>query len=218
MLVNFGKKKEFNPSHSPYAAPKPGAYAVDGKKISWIKCREQFAAKFSPGVDGIYFVHKKGKGESVAAFVLQAEKVLGVHCKKRSIFSETNKDGVIWVSVSCFWKECELRRSLFTILLRAGMNYSIEKNNFSKTLFSNSYVKQTEVAIKRFFFGFVNFRRQMVTTYYPGSHRLPPSQIVRKGWVNTFKDAGVKDVKQILVKPAKKNPEDNFLAVGTLWA
>jgi hypothetical protein len=35
--------------------------------------------------------------------------------------------------------------------------------------------------------------------------------------VNIFKDAGVKDVKKILVKPAKKNPEDNFLAAGTLW-
>ena len=217
MLVNFGRKKAFNPSHSPYAQPAAGAYAVDGEKISWVKCREQFAAKFSHSVDGIYFVHKKGKGESVAAFILQAEKVLGIHYKERSIFSKTNKDNVIWVSVSCFWKECELRRSLFTILLRAGMDYSIEENNFSKTLFSNLYVKQTEVAIKRFFFGFVNFRIQMVTTHYPGSHRVGPSQFVRKGWVNVFKDAGFKDIKQILVKPAKKNPEYNFLAVGTLW-
>jgi hypothetical protein len=218
MLINFGRKKEFDPSHSPYASLTAGAYAVDGEKISWVKCREQFAVKFSHSVDGIYFVHKKGQGESVAAFILQAEKVLGIHYKERSIFSKTNKDSVIWVSVSCFWKECELRRSLFTILLRAGMDYSIEKNNFSKTLFSNLYVRQTEVAIKRFFFGFVDFRIQMVTTHYAGDHRMAPSQISRKGWVNTFKDAGFKDVKKILVKPAKKNPEDNFLAVGTLWA
>ena len=216
MLVNFGRKKSFNPSHAPYASPKAGAFAVDGEKISWVKCREQFAAKFSHNVDGIYFVHKKGQGESVAAFILQAEKVLGIHYKKRSIFSKTNKDSVIWVSVSFFWKECELRRSLFTILLRAGINYSIEENDFSKTLFSNSYVKQTEMAIKRFFFGFVNFRRQMVDRSHPGYQNS--SQTFRKGWVNVFKGAGVKDVKQILVKPAKKNPEDNFLAVGTLWA
>ena len=210
MLVNFGRKKSFNPSHAPYASPKAGAFAVDGEKISWVKCREQFAPKFSSDTDGIYFVHEKDKGEFVAAFILQAEKVLGIHCKKRSIFSKTNRGSVIWVSVSPFWKECELRRSLFTILLRAGMNYSIEENNFSKTLFSNLYVKQTEVAIKRFFFGFVNFRRQMVMGMpQPGSYC--------RGWVNTFKDAGVKDVKKILVKPAKKNPEDNFLAVGTLW-
>ena len=218
MLVNFGKKKAFNLTHAPYASPRAGAFAVDGEEISWIKCREQFAAKFSYDVAGIYFVHKKGQGESVAAFILQAEKVLGIHYKKTSVFSETNKDNVIWVSVSSFWKECELRRSLFTILLRAGINYSIEENNFSKALFSNSYVKQTETAVKRFFFGFVNFKRQMVTTYHPGSHRAGPSQIVRKGWVNTFKNAGVKDVRKILVKPAKNSPEDNFLAAGTLWA
>jgi hypothetical protein len=207
-MVNFGRKKSFNPSHAPYASPKAGAFAVDGEKISWVKCREQFAPKFSSYINGIYFVHEKDKGESVAAFILQAEKVLGVSYKDRSAFSKTNKDCVIWVNVSPFWKECELRRSLLTILLRAGMNYSIEENNFSKTLFSNLYVKQTEMAIKRFFFGFVNFRGQMV---------MALNRTNRKGWVNIFKDAGVKDVKKILVKPAKKNPEDNFLAAGTLW-
>ena len=208
MLVNFGRKKSFNPSHAPYASPKAGAFAVDGEQISWVKCREQFAPKFSSYINGIYFVHEKDKGESVAAFILQAEKVLGVSYKNRSVFSKTNKDSVIWVNVSHFWKECELRRSLLTILLRAGINYSIEENNFSKTLFSNPYVKETETAIKRFFFGFVNFKANMV----PG-----PSQTFRKGWVTIFKNVGIKDVKKILVQPVKKKSENNFLAAGTLW-
>ncbi len=211
MLVNFGRKKEFNPSHAPYASPAVGSFAVHGEMIAWVKCREQFAPKFSSNSDGIYFVHKKGQGESVAAFIIQAERVLGVTYKNRSTFSKTNKDCVIWVGVSSFWKECELRRSLFTILLRAGMNYSIEENNFSKALFSNLYVKDTELAIKRFFFGFVNFKINMIKTE---SGFIP----VRKGWVTIFKNVGSKDVKKMLVQPNKKSSESNFLAAGTLWA
>jgi len=186
--------------------PQIGSFSTEGP-INWQKCRETFANLFTPNISGFYFSHSKDNpnvSDAIYSFILKTEDVLrvsGIILDSTKI-SKTNRNFAIWVEPSFFWKECEFKRSLFTIFLRCGIEYN---EDYEKALFSQKYIKDTIPAVKRFLFGF---------TYYD------KTSVKKTGWVNAFSNKTKDDVQSILIKPSKPSNSENsnnFFGVGSLW-
>lgn len=175
--------------HESLAKPHPGYFAIPGAGcIKWENCRERFNNNiFTSDLLGFFFSHEIGECENIAAFIDKTEDILGV---PKSSFSKVNRPYALWVSPSDFWKKCEVKRSLFTILLRAGRKYSLSIDNYEDALFSHEYISLTKNATKRFLFGF--------TEYVPASYNP-------KGWVSIFSGKKVEEVKKRLVSPEGNN-------------
>ena len=179
--------------------PHPGYFAVDKScNVKWENCRERFNNKiFNKDLPGFFFSHEIGECESVVQFIDKTEEILSV---ERSSFAKTNRPYATWVCPSDFWRSCEMRRSLFTILLRAGRKYNPVNDNYEDALFSQEYVKLTKEAVMRFLFGFTNYVR------------LENKQ----GWVSVFMHKKYEDVRKRLVS---KNAGDfSLVGAGSLWA
>lgn len=114
-------------------------------------CREWFHKR--RWGDYILFCTGSTYAERVVDFMTVAEHKL--HLKQRSEFGQTSRRAVIWCKPSSWWLKDRMRRSLFTILLRAGLNY--ESHHWQKALFSVCYTKETSYAVNRFFSGHNKF-------------------------------------------------------------
>lgn len=186
--------------------PQSGSFSLE-EPINWQKCRETFANSFVPNIPGFYFSYSTDRidiSDSIYNFISKTEDILrisDVNLDSTKI-SKTNRNFAIWVEPSSFWKECEIKRSLFTIFLRCGINYS--DNDYEKALLSQKYVQDTIIAVKRFLLGF--------TCYNNGLYPL------KRGWVNTFINLKKDDVKTILIKSSTPKNESNFFGVGSLWS
>ncbi len=174
--------------------PNGGEYAVAGDSITWIRCREQFANYFNKNTVGIFFAVYQ---LDVIDFVLKFEKILMLNCEKfeHTKFAKTNRNYAIYIEPSKFWTECEIRRSLFTIVLRAGLNYSSKTDNFEDSLKRCDYSSKTWSAVKRFLFGFVHF--------IPDDLAFGPPSLTRVGWYSVFAE---KDVNRIRKQLVSANP------------
>jgi hypothetical protein len=175
MGVIFKKKKDVVASAS--INVKPGSFALESTPLRFETCRERFAKQFNENKKEFFFKHSPDKGIEVATFVNKIEDLLSLD--EKSKFSETNRNTILWVECSTFWSQCPMRRSLFTILLRAGMLYETKKDNFEESLFSEKYVKRTKRAVMRFLFGF---------TEYSGTSIVSNSGVIpyNTGWVTVF--------------------------------
>lgn len=98
-----------------------------------------------------------------------------------------------------------MRRSLFTILLRAGRLYLPEKNNYDGVLMSEKYVRETKTAIHRFLYGFTD-------TTIP-----TPTNPDNSGWWSNFKENTTEDVRKKLILPKGKKKESSLINAGSLW-
>lgn len=154
-----------------------GAFMLE-KGTEWYTCRERFenAAAHSKG-SSIFFGHPAGKSEDVAAFIHKTEDILGLSNENMCRFALTTSNSILFVVVSDFWWKSSIRRSLFTIFLRAGMAYDRSKDNYEAALLSQDYVKRTQQAVMRFLLGFTEVKAQ-------GGH-----------WVNQF--SAIKSEKQL---------------------
>jgi hypothetical protein len=154
------------------------------KLFQWYYCRDLFHNHLY-NLPLFFFSHHCGQGQCVAAFLGQIEAM--VDTCPRSAFGPTQRKNITWVRPSRWWTKPSMRRSLFTILMRAGCHYSLSKNNFSEALFTEHYASTTSYAINRFLAG---------NTVYTGRKR---------GWVRQFSE--VKEpvcpsaVDQLLVSP-----------------
>lgn len=184
--------------------PQVGSFTVE-TPINWQKCRETFADRFTSDINGFYFSHAPEPqiSDAIYAFILKTEEILGVSgiSIQPTKMSRTNRNYAVWVEPSSFWKDCEFKRSLFTIFLRCGAEY--RECDYEKALMSQSYIRETIIAVKRFLFGFTNYNR---------------IESQPKGWVNLFANKTKEDVKTILVKPYGVLNEVNFFGVGSLWS
>lgn len=184
-----------------------GSYGTDSIPFSFEKCREKFALNFKVGTNGFYFKHSgfngtrpANKSKNIAVFIKKTEAIL--QQTEFSGFALTNRDTIVWVEPSMFWKSCRMRRSLFTILLRAGIPYIAQKDNYEQALFEEPYILPTRLAIMRFMFGF--------TKYVGPSMDCETSTYEYKGWKNIFEAKDEFTVKSYLVSPDenyKPNPE-----------
>lgn len=199
--------------------PENGRFALDAlapKQPSWEKCREKFAALINIETIGFFFSHKSNQSENVAGFIAKSEEILEL--SERSLFSRTDQDIVMWVEPARFWMTCWIRRSFLTILLRCGMYYDPELDNYEEALFGNGndkdqareYTYKTRLAVLRFMFGFTKFVMPINVTE-------PTGNLQSKLWVEVFKDRSIKELKTILVA---ENPIPSFgpLGIDAIWA
>ncbi len=96
---------------------------------------------------------------------------------------------------------------MFTILLRAGISYDPQIDNYEDALFKEQYCMPTKKAIMRFLFGF---------TRYVGPSMDGESNYEYKGWKNIFEAQSEHIIKSYLIsdKGRKSIPE----LKNALWA
>jgi hypothetical protein len=215
MLPRYGERKTVK--KSAYGPPQLGHFAVEGDySLTWDKCREQFSHKFIETVSGFYFCHPPNEGHKVAWFITKTEEIIGfcnyLHSYDPTLFCETDREDVIWIEPSRFWMRQEMRRQLFTILVRAGMNYEPTLNNYEDALWAkdkmgNTYAKETQLAVMRFLFGFTNYISDPAVAGYSN----------KTGWVNTFKDRDEQSVRRLLILPEGERPQYSVVGLGKLW-
>lgn len=174
---------------TPYR-PESGSYAsyqkFDGEKykiLNWHYCRDIFHPQLY-NLDLFFFAHDPNRSYNIASFMNIIEKKANI-----DYFSEygpTQRKSIMWIRPSKWWTIKPMKRSLFTIFLRSGNNYSPKKKNFKEALFSDSYAMSTKYAINRFLAGY---------THYLGSNK--------KGWWNQFYEERLNksEIDSLLVKP-----------------
>lgn len=164
----------------------------------WYSCRESFQSIFKKNIETIAFSHKPKTGENIATFIRIFEDKLKLK-KNRTTFFLTDKNNILLVNPSAWWRKYLIRRSLFTILLRAAQAYDIKKDNFEEALYSNDYSRETKAAINLFL-----KRYTLVKTAH-----------INSGWRNTFRNKGEKKILEILIKPPKKRIVESTIPPAT---
>lgn len=219
MKACFGIEKEIKQQ---YGTPPIGNFAMESqdpmKSVHWDHCREQFAAKFNELVSGFFFAHPENKGVDVANFLVKFEKIVNLDSLDNSFsfFSKTNKNAILWVEPAQFWRSCAMKRSLLTILLRIGMNYDSQADNFDDVLFGdqfkeNFYVRETKSATLRFMFGFTQFTGQKPIA------ALQPQTVIKHGWREEFQKIDETLIRRRLVSP-NESKESSLVGLESLWA
>jgi len=164
----------------------------------WLSCREKFHDA-SHGIRRMIFRHRRNTGTlnigyNIACFIGKVEDRLQI--EPRSRFGPTQRNTIVWIEASPWWTTSSLKRSLFTILIRAGQNYNPFSDNFEKALFGNEfhkdneYASDTRYAVERFLKG---------NTHYTGTTR---------GWYTAFRYRSLDDerrptkerIRELLVK------------------
>lgn len=211
MKAQFGEVRKFKQC---YGTPPVGNYALEAeppKGVHWDHCREQFASKFNEVTPGFYFSHPPGKSLDVGEFITKFESIVGI---KPSAFAETQKDTILWTEPSRFWLQCQMKRSLLTIILRCGMNYIMADDNFDDALFGeykeSIYPKETRSATLRFMFGFTHFTGNV-------SAITSTSSVVKHGWREEFKPLDDSTIRRRLVLPEGEAREPSIIGVESLW-
>ncbi len=199
MKIKFGDVKPIKDEKPPIV----GSFSVEKTPISWYKCREQFASFFNNDLESFFFSHPIGLSEHIAAFISKTEDVLNLtYSFKRTSFCKTNRPYALWVSPAPFWRECFLRRSLFTILLRCGFEYRENENNYEQALYSVPYIGETKTAVHRFLFGFTRFAGE---------------KPAKSGWRDFFRNQNQENIVKMLVLPDKLKVERTMLGLGAIW-
>jgi len=168
-----------------------GSMAITIGPLNFDYCRERFARCFIDKTKEIYFRHKDGqKDENIADFLHKTEDILG---QEHSVFNHTNREHIIWISVSDFWLSCSMRRSLLTIILKAAMEY--DGTDYENTLFDYKWAKDTKNAIFRFLCGFTKYRGPEVKASSSNS------TLVLMGWKTEFEKKGETEIRKMLIRP-----------------
>lgn len=205
-MLPYGPLKHVNFENT---VPSKDFYSVE-EPVNWQKCRETFFDKFTIDTKGFFFSHESHP-DNIYRFILKTEEVLkvsGVQIPSFTSMSLTNRDYAIWVEPTHFWKNCEFRRSLFTILLRCGSNFT---GTYEDALLTNTYIKNTYPAVKRFLFGYTEYSN----TGNELECAFRKAEGHRTGWVNNFSNKTKDEVKLFLRKPVAE--DKNFYGVGSIW-
>ncbi len=207
MMNNLYENSEIVPCPTLYAPGNFGYFATkidfssDAENIYWDKCREQFAKKFNANLGGFFYSIYEPKKDGTAKFVRETEEFLGI--KNPSTFYLTNRENVIFICVSDFWRNCYIRRSLYTLICRLGLNYDgknwedylfgLTKSTGNSEMDANyEMARKTSNALLRFFLGFTKYNgclKHIQKEYFPEKH----------GWVMEFADRSNEYIKQLLV-------------------
>lgn len=195
-----GKKNAKQVKRRPFR----GEFSLDGKELSWIRCREYFLKSFNENQKGLFFSYHDDEYKRVAKFLNKTEEILvfaGLQSFEKSKFFETNLNFAMWIEPSKFWMRCFMKRSLLTIFLRCGLNYN---ENYEEALFSTEHSRKTKLAIKRFLYGFTNYSSRCKI-------------IKNKGWVSFFKNKNKEQVCNYLVAPDHVYRPPCMVGMGDLW-
>lgn len=205
-----------------YCSPPVGNFGLESdtphRVASWDHCREQFAAKFHENIRAFYFSHKDYKTQDLADFIFKFEKIIksSRNCQRfrHSMFAPTTSVNISYIEPSRFWTDCYFKRSLFTILLRCGINYNTTVDNFDHTLFDtkikdSNYLSETKPAVLRFMFGF--------TKYVGIAPVLGQTTVIKHGWVEEFQKLDEQTIRKRLVLPENIKKRSNIVGADSLW-
>ena len=147
----------------------------------WYNCRDIFNKKLFD-LTLFFFSHDIGQDNHVIAFITKIENILDV--QPRSKFGPTQRKSIMWIQPSKWWTWRVMRRSLFTILIRAVREYLPTKDNFEDVIASDKYLRDTKYAFYRFLEG---------NTHYTGKLR---------GWHKQFYKcvASNDEINKLLIK------------------
>lgn len=162
--------------------------------VIWEGCRDRVQAIMSQYLKdyGIWFCHRKNTGPAIIAFINKLEITLKL--KELSKFGKTDyPEKVLWIKPANFWLENLVRRSFFTMALRAGQSYKIKKDNFWECFEAHKYGKSTMPAIKLFFEGYTVYTGKTLTMI--------------DGWNKLFKNQEIDQVKLLMAKNKTKSEE-----------
>ena len=214
MRAKFGPNKEFKQS---YSLPPVGNFALEvdpPKTPHWDHCREQFASKFNETVQGFYYSVHPNTCEDVAEFLAKCEEIVGIDAQ--SSFCKTDKSTILWIAPSQFWLYCDMKRSFLTMVLRCGLNYNREKDNFDEAMFSesfkeNKWARETRAATMRFLFGFTRWLDQR-------PRDKTPYETNKHGWHEEFSRMDDLGIRKKLALPEGEVRETSIIGVESLWA
>lgn len=180
----------YRPEFGSFSKPVGVSHGVDVStelppryKVSqWNYCRDLFHGQLY-NLNLFFFSHRISKGRSIAEFMRKIESQLNVY--PLSKYGPTQRKTIMWIKPSRWWTVRAMRRSLFTILLRAGSGYSYTKDDFEEALYGEPYLFETQQAVRRFMSGF---------TVYTGKKR---------GWRRQFHEEHLSDemIDSLLIKP-----------------
>lgn len=183
----YRKNRKFNDViriSTPYL-PEAGSFGkhkgFDGKNykvLDWHYCRDIFNEKLYK-TNLFFLTHPSRKSYSIASFMLNIEQKINIY----SDYGPTQKNSIMWIRPSKWWTKNSMNRSIFTIFLRCGFNYSPKLNNFKEALFNNEYIESTSYAVRRFLAGNI---------IYTGNKR---------GWVDQFSSIDKPEINKLLIKP-----------------
>ncbi len=134
----------------------------------WHSCRETFNTSQESAARLLFVADVDNNRRRVVSFIKHAERIIGVPEKSRAKFNLTNVPGVIFINMGRFWSYSKVRRSLFTILLRASDNYDPKKKDFELTAKANEYLSDTWAAFERFMQGHTTLKRHSSFDDYDG--------------------------------------------------
>jgi len=175
---------------TPYS-PSPGGFArtqkINGERHKvdhWFFCRDIFHNVLW-NLKLFFYSIQAGKCNSVCTFIHEIEEKLDV--QPRTQLGPTQIKKIMWIKPSSWWTRYGMRRSLFTILLRAGLKYVVTKDNFVDAVNSEKYLSKTPYAFERFMSGY---------TKYAGHKR---------GWYKQFCENNLshEEIDKLLIKPNK---------------
>ena len=174
---------------TPYC-PDPGKFArtqkINGAKHKvdhWFYCRDIFH-NILWNLKIFFFSHGWKRGSSVIAFMEKVEDMLDV--QPRSEYGLTQVERVMWVKPSVWWTKYGMRRSVYTILLRAGLNYVASKDN--PTQLSDWTDIGDFVGIKGYVFTTKTGETSIVFHLLVKSiHRLVNLVLVKPSYISCFK-------------------------------
>ncbi len=178
------KKTVYVPPLSLCIRPRAGSFGVVKESnlvtirlSNWIYCREYFH-EVSRGVKNMCFYGTPGFAEKTCAFIDKIEKKIKI--PRKTVIGPTQLLNIIWIKPSSWWTKTSMRRSFFTILLRAGANY---KDDAEDTLYQYHLANNTRYAVKRFLSGY---------TRYTGR---------KTGWHRQFAQISKSETHELLIKP-----------------
>lgn len=189
------------------------------KVVYWDGCREVFARNFKNNSYGFFFVVPENKINSSQNFLEMCETVIDL--KNKTKFFKTIRKEIVLIKPSLFWMDCDIKRSLFTLLCRISLFHK-NTSSWEDTMFGEKFteidkkinsnkedVLKTKNAIIRFFLGYTHFTGKIYQREDVGP--------LKHGWVQEFYDLSVIEIKKRLVKN-KSNLIDSLFSNSDLLA
>ena len=141
----FGYIKEIN-------TERPDGSFYKRKILQWGSCRDGFqGTNDNELIPGFCFTHAVRCGYDASCFLAKIESTLGI---PNSVYRLTEYNAITFIKPSPWWFSSIMRKSFFSLMLRAAYGYNAKTNNFEEALFGFNYTKETKTAVNKFLAGY----------------------------------------------------------------
>jgi hypothetical protein len=121
--------------------------------VEWYNCRDSFHSQYSKAFErSFYYVCNLNW---LRRFVKHVENKLNIN--RRTKIYKTSIPDVATITPATFWLKQEMRTSLFSLMLRSGLQYD-GSQPWLKCLYNHPYIFYTKEAVDRFLEGYNHYR------------------------------------------------------------